>query len=134
MKAIVHGAPASGKSYFSQKIAEHYRLHYIEVDAVIQETIANLERRVNGEAFEGEEVDIDGDRSTLIELKDALKSNNGKLPLDQLVELIRKKLNSMPCRNQGYVLDGYPTITEEAAELLKCKIIAKIDLILNSTR
>lgn len=121
LKVIVHGAPASGKTFFAQKIAEQYKLHYLDTDAIVQDTIANLERRVNGGAYEGEEVDVDGDRSTLIELKDALKTNNGKLPSSQLVGIVRDKLHSMPCRNQGYVLDGYPTITDEAAELYKRK-------------
>jgi adenylate kinase len=55
----------------------------------------------------------------LNELKEQLRVNNGKLPPAQQIDLIRDKLRSMPCRNQGYVLDGYPTTTDEANDLLR---------------
>ena len=122
LKVFVHGPPAAGKSLFAQKIAAHYKIHYLEADAVVQETIANYERRVNGGQYEGEEVDVDGERQTMIELKEAIKANNGKLPSAQLIDVIRSKLRSMPCKNQGYVIDGYPTTVEEASELFKRNI------------
>jgi adenylate kinase len=36
------------------------------------------------------------------------KQNTGNLPDELLVQLVRNKLNSTVCTNQGWVLDGYP--------------------------
>jgi adenylate kinase len=68
---------------------------------------------------DGEEFDFEGLRSDLNELKEQLRLNNGKLPAAQQLDLVRGKLRSMPCRNQGYVLDGYPTTNDEANDLLR---------------
>jgi adenylate kinase len=55
------------------------------------------------------------------ELKETLTTNNGHFMEDQINQFIRDKLRSMPCRNLGYVLDGYPTTTEEANNLYQRK-------------
>lgn len=61
------------------------------------------------------------DRELLAELKEAYKANNGAYPAAHILNFVRDRLRSMPCKNQGYVLDGFPTTTEEANELFKCK-------------
>lgn len=46
----------------------------------------------------------------------------GHLPEHQLFEILQKKLNSNPCRNQGFVLDGFPNTYDQA----KCIFSGKI--------
>jgi adenylate kinase len=122
LKIVMHGPPASGKTFYAQKVAAHYKIHYLDPEEVVQEAIANLEKRINGGAHtseDGEEIDIEADKELLNELREEIKANNGKLPPSHFVGFVRDKLRSMPCRNQGYILDGYPTSTDEANELLK---------------
>jgi adenylate kinase len=45
------------------------------------------------------------------------KRDEGKLDDSVVVELLRKKLGSWECQNQGYVLDGYPVNTPQAETL-----------------
>jgi adenylate kinase len=122
IKIMVHGPPGSGKTYYSKKMAEHYALHYIEPEELVQQTISELEfKLLNASALQAqqeEEIDFDSIRSELQEIKDQIR-NAGHVQPEMMISLIRNKLRSMPCRNQGYVLDGYPTTTDEANDLLR---------------
>ena len=42
LKAFVHGPPASGKTFYAQKIAEEYKIHYVDADQVVQKAIDRL--------------------------------------------------------------------------------------------
>jgi adenylate kinase len=64
-----------------------------------------------------EDVDVEVDREHLEEIREAIKNNNGVVPTDTLTKCLRDKLLSKPCRNQGFVLDGFPTKLEEATAL-----------------
>eukprot|EP00842_Homolaphlyctis_polyrhiza_P001759 jgi/Hompol1/2584/HPOL_001428-RA len=121
LKIVIHGPPASGKSFYAQKIAEHYKIHIVDADQVVQDALARLERRVSGETNNDEQdaEDIEVDREVLNELKEAIKNNNGKYPSAQVISFVRDRLRSMPCRNQGYILDGFPTTLDEAKQLFK---------------
>ena len=44
LKIVVHGPPASGKTFYAKKLAEFYELHYLEPEQVMQETIQALVR------------------------------------------------------------------------------------------
>ncbi|KAK3542420.1 hypothetical protein QTP86_025920 [Hemibagrus guttatus] len=50
-------------------------------------------------------------------MKDALSQNQGQLEDHNVSRIIREKLHSKPCRNQGFVLDGYPCTHEQANKL-----------------
>lgn len=41
----------------------------------------------------------------------------GLLDEQLMVKVVRNKLMSPPCRNQGFVLDGFPKTYEQAKEL-----------------
>lgn len=47
----------------------------------------------------------------------------GQLPEHQLFEILQEKLNSNPCRNQGFVLDGFPNTYDQAKSIFSGKII-----------
>ncbi|KAL2303927.1 hypothetical protein Nmel_009212, partial [Mimus melanotis] len=62
LKVCIHGPPGSGKSTIAKELCEHYKLHYIWINDVISEKIADLEQivakeadRVEGKEGEGEE-------------------------------------------------------------------------------
>ncbi|KND00419.1 uncharacterized protein SPPG_04741 [Spizellomyces punctatus DAOM BR117] len=120
LRIVVHGPPASGKTFYANKIAQHYEIHIINVEKVVEEAIARLERRASGRLTPDEaDDDIDADKELFEELKEAARANNGRYPEEHVVNFVREKLRSMPCRNQGYILDGYPTSLDEARELFK---------------
>ncbi|KAJ3183943.1 Adenylate kinase 7 [Gaertneriomyces sp. JEL0708] len=117
LRIVLHGPPASGKTFFASRIAQHYDIHLIQLSNVIEEAVARLERRVAGNLTpEEEEDDVEVDKELLDELKEAMHTN-GRYPDEHVVTFVRDKLRSMPCRNQGYVLDGYPNTMNEAKDL-----------------
>ncbi|ORY48290.1 P-loop containing nucleoside triphosphate hydrolase protein [Rhizoclosmatium globosum] len=120
LKIVLHGPPACGKTFYAQKLAGHYDIHYVELDAVVKDAVARLERRAAGDLLPNEDEDtIDGDKELLEEIKEAAKNNNGKYPDEYVQNFLKEKLRSMPCRNQGYILDGYPGTIEEAGIIFK---------------
>jgi adenylate kinase len=42
LKLVIHGPPASGKTYFAKKLATHYEIHYLDFDKVVQDAISRL--------------------------------------------------------------------------------------------
>ena len=43
--------------------------------------------------------------------------SDNKYSSQHILEFYKQKLKSMPCQNQGFVLDGFPKTEEEAKEL-----------------
>ncbi|NXR26377.1 KAD7 kinase, partial [Cinclus mexicanus] len=134
LKVCIHGPPGSGKSTIAKELCKHYKLHYVWINDVISEKIADLEQivakeadRVQGKAEEGEgEEDNEQEEGENIEaakeLLDEIKENmkhKGRLDDEYLIKIMKDKLMSMPCRNQGYVLDGFPETYEQAVDLFK---------------
>lgn len=50
----------------------------------------------------------------------------GQLEDQYIIRFIKEKLKSMPCRNQGYVLDGFPKTYDQAKDLFNRKSELKI--------
>ncbi|KAJ1558562.1 Adenylate kinase 7, partial [Nowakowskiella sp. JEL0078] len=120
LKIVVHGPPACGKTYFAKKIADYYEIHFIEVQKVIHDAVNRLERRAAGRLNpEENDDDIESDRELLEEIRESASKNNGRYADEHIITFVRDKLKSMPCRNQGYILDSFPTNIEEARELFK---------------
>ncbi|XP_018862665.1 adenylate kinase 7 isoform X3 [Parus major] len=134
LKICIHGPPASGKSTIAKELCKHYKLHYVTINDVISEKIADLEQivakepdRVEGKVErEGEEDDVQEEgenveaaKELLDEIKENMQQNKGQLGDEYLIKIMKDKLMSMPCRNQGYVLDGFPETYEQATDLFK---------------
>ncbi|XP_068004981.1 adenylate kinase 7 [Melanerpes formicivorus] len=130
LKVYVHGPPGIGKTTIAEELCKHYKLHRIKINDVISETIANLEKIVapketdsdhvedNGENNEEEEgIDVEAAQELLSAVKESMKQNAGRLDDQYIVQFMKDKLKSMPCRNQGYVLDGFPETYDQAKDL-----------------
>ena len=69
---------------------------------------------------EGEE-DDDGkaqeDQELLESINESKEQNNGRIEDQVVIQFFREKLHSMPCQNQGFVLDGFPKTPEQAKAL-----------------
>ncbi|XP_029973382.1 adenylate kinase 7-like [Salarias fasciatus] len=100
VRVCVLGPPAVGKSTACKAICEHYRLHYISLK--------------DAEIIPQEGVNSDPENhETLSSLKHT-DQNEGVL--DDQLKMLNEKLQSNPCRNQGFVLDGFPETYEQAKE------------------
>ncbi|XP_054469711.1 adenylate kinase 7 isoform X2 [Anoplopoma fimbria] len=118
VRLCILGPPAVGKSTVSRQISEHYKLHHITLKETISETIAQLEDDVRNADPDAENEDSSEEaRELLNSLKDSMEQYGGLLDDQLLVKVVRNKLMSNPCRNQGFVLDGFPKTYEQAKEL-----------------
>ncbi|XP_019630798.1 PREDICTED: adenylate kinase 7-like isoform X1 [Branchiostoma belcheri] len=120
MRGCIMGPPAVGKTTIAKKLCEHYKLHHIKVKDVIDEAVENL-KRLSARADEGEEEEDDGKAQEAQELLDAIQesreNNNDRIEDQYIIRFYREKLRSMPCQNQGFILDGFPKTYEQAKEL-----------------
>ncbi|TSV68140.1 Adenylate kinase 7 [Bagarius yarrelli] len=113
LRICLLGPPAVGKSMVAKKICKHYQVHHIKLKETITEALANLESRVRGE-----ESNEDDDAQELLEtLRKNMEENEGRLDNQYIIRFIKDKLKTIPCRNQGYVLDGFPKTFEQAKNL-----------------
>ncbi|XP_060735141.1 adenylate kinase 7 [Tachysurus vachellii] len=113
VRICVLGPPAVGKSTVAEKICKHYKLHHVKVKETIAETLANLESRVSTE-----ESNEDDESQELLEtLKMNMEENKGWLDESYVIQILKDKLKTKPCRSQGFVLDGFPKTYEQAKEL-----------------
>ncbi|XP_040920554.1 adenylate kinase 7-like [Toxotes jaculatrix] len=109
------GPPSVGKTSVSEKLCNHYQIHHIKIKEVIEEKITQLKEMVNGE--DPEYVSEEAAAAAQTQLHDINKSmemNAGRLADRLVFDILQEKLNSMPCRNQGFVLDGFPKTYEQA--------------------
>ncbi|XP_073321863.1 adenylate kinase 7 [Pagrus major] len=118
VRLCVLGPPAVGKRTVSKQICEHYKLHHITLKETISETISQLEKAVqNADPDAGTEDSAAEAQELLNSLKDSMEKNGGLLDEQLLVKVVKDKLMSNPCRNQGFVLDSFPKTCEQAKEL-----------------
>ncbi|XP_010893145.4 adenylate kinase 7 [Esox lucius] len=115
VRVCILGPPAVGKSTVAERICKHYKLHHIRLKETISETLTRLESAVKMEDPEA------GDSATSSELLETLRENmnqnGGRLDDQYVIRIMRDKLKSKLCRNQGFVLDGFPKTYEQAKDL-----------------
>ena len=71
--------------------------------------------------LEEPEDDVEEAKEALATLREISQQNNGVFPESKIMEFVKKRLSSMPCQNQGYVLDGIPTKLADANEIFARK-------------
>ncbi|XP_062324567.1 adenylate kinase 7-like [Osmerus eperlanus] len=111
------GPPAVGKSTVAEKLCKHYKLHHIKIKDTIDEKLAFLEDGLNVGLESEAEDSVSSTQDLLNALKDNMTQNDGRLEDLYVNRILRDKLNSKQCRNQGYVLDGYPKTYIQAKDL-----------------
>nr|XP_020459736.1 adenylate kinase 7-like isoform X2 [Monopterus albus] len=109
------GPPAVGKTTVAQKLCSHYQIPHIQIKEVIGEKITQLKEIVNG----GNPEDVSEDAAAVAQtqlgnINKSMEMNEGRLADHLVVDILQEKLNSKPCRNQGFVLDGFPKTYEQA--------------------
>ncbi|XP_077411418.1 adenylate kinase 7 isoform X9 [Vanacampus margaritifer] len=120
IRMCVLGPPAVGKSSVSQQICNHYKLHHIKLNETISETISHLELMVKNtpsDAENEESTSVIEAQELLNIVKDNMEQNGGFLDDQVLVKVLMDKLMTNPCKNQGFVLDGFPKTYDQAKEL-----------------
>ncbi|KAK2541207.1 hypothetical protein Q9233_000853 [Columba guinea] len=133
LKVCVHGPPGAGKSTIAEELCKHYKLHCIKISDVISESIANLEKTVTSKELDSDSVGEEGEddeeegenvnaaQELLAEVKESMEQNAGQLEDQYVIRFVKDKLKSMPCRNQGYVLDGFPETYDQAKDLFNAE-------------
>nr|XP_017518348.2 adenylate kinase 7 isoform X1 [Manis javanica] len=126
IKICILGPPAVGKSSIAEVLSKYYRLHHIKLKDVISEAIAKLEAIIaprermeggEGSEEEGEEENVEDAQELLDGLRESMEQNAGRLDDQYIIRFIKEKLKSVPCRNQGYILDGFPKTYDQAKDL-----------------
>ncbi|XP_022431563.1 adenylate kinase 7 isoform X3 [Delphinapterus leucas] len=126
IKICILGPPAVGKSSIAEVLSKYYKLHHIKLKDVISEAIAKLEAIITPkhvgegeeEGEEEEEAETMEDAQELLDgIKESLEQNAGRLEDEYIIRFIKEKLKSMPCKNQGYILDGFPKTYDQAKDL-----------------
>lgn len=120
MRAFIMGPPAAGKTTIAQQLCEHYKLHHIKIHDVIEEALERLARSA-ARADQDDQEDDDGraqeDQELLEQINEYKANNDDRIEDANIKQFYKEKLKSMPCQNQGFVLDGYPKTLEQAREL-----------------
>ncbi len=106
MKIVMFGAPGAGKGTLSEMISEKYKIPHISTGDMFRQAIADKTEL--------------GKKITLI-------AQGNLVPDDITISLVKERLSKEDCK-KGFVLDGFPRTTAQAAALDK---IAKPDFVIN---
>uniref|UniRef100_A0A8C7XSF8 Adenylate kinase 7a n=1 Tax=Oryzias sinensis TaxID=183150 RepID=A0A8C7XSF8_9TELE len=114
IRICILGPPAVGKTTVAEMICKHYKIYYISTGKAIEEKISQLKEMRSG----SQPGDFSAEATAQKELEmieQSMESSQGQLTEGQVFEILQEKLNSKQCRNQGFVLDGFPESYSQAA-------------------
>ncbi|KAI8784829.1 adenylate kinase 7 [Biomphalaria glabrata] len=121
LRAAILGPPASGKTTVAKQLCDLFKLHHILIKNVIDEELENLKTKANRTNEEDMEEDTDNSaqeaQDLLDQIKESQENNNGRIDDHFIIRFLRDRLKSMPCQNQGFILDGFPKTIAQARDL-----------------
>jgi adenylate kinase len=121
IKLCILGPPAAGKTTVAAQLCQYYKIHHVKMANVINEAVEKLQKTAARSDVMDDAEDDDGAAQDAVEylevLKDDKEENKGQYSSQHVLRFFKEKLNSMPCQNQGFVLDGFPKTEDEAKEL-----------------
>ncbi|KAG7377984.1 hypothetical protein PHYPSEUDO_010717 [Phytophthora pseudosyringae] len=134
LRTIVLGAPRAGKTLLSRKLAKDYYLPYLSPTTLLHELFAPENDATHSPPLKTSQLDPGTDggqqdikaldvaetlrlRGELHQWAPTARGPSENIPENALVALLRWKLRSAACRNQGYVLDGLPISAAQAEQI-----------------
>uniref|UniRef100_A0A3Q2DS21 Adenylate kinase 7a n=1 Tax=Cyprinodon variegatus TaxID=28743 RepID=A0A3Q2DS21_CYPVA len=115
IKIFLVGPPAAGKTTVAEKLCQLYKLNHINISRMIEEKTTKLKDLINeAELDDVHEEAAAAAQQQLEIINQSMEKNQGQLDESLIFEILREKLYSKPCRNQGFVLDGFPETFEQA--------------------
>ncbi|XP_069578435.1 adenylate kinase 7-like [Brachyistius frenatus] len=109
------GPPAVGKTTIAEKLCHRYQIRYIKIEVIIEEKIAQLKEIVaEVDTENGSNEEQKAAQKQLDDIFTGMAITEGKVVDRPGFRILQEKLKSKPCKNQGFVLDGFPKIYEEA--------------------
>uniref|UniRef100_A0A3Q2CCQ9 Adenylate kinase 7a n=1 Tax=Cyprinodon variegatus TaxID=28743 RepID=A0A3Q2CCQ9_CYPVA len=110
IKIFLVGPPAAGKTTVAEKLCQLYKLNHINISRMIEEKTTKLVTELDDVHEEA----AAAAQQQLEIINQSMEKNQGQLDESLIFEILREKLYSKPCRNQGFVLDGFPETFEQA--------------------
>lgn len=128
VKLCILAPPQSGKSALAKKLALEYKLHIIKAENIVQDTIDNLqaiiarsqtvtENQDEEDEEEGDEEDdsvLEEARELLTEIQENVETPDARVEDELFCKIFKYHLTSKKCKNQGFLLDGFPKTFEQA--------------------
>mmetsp|Transcript_22599 Transcript_22599/g.50938 ORF Transcript_22599/g.50938 Transcript_22599/m.50938 type:complete len:693 (+) Transcript_22599:62-2140(+) len=112
IRCLFIGPPASGKTYFAAKVAEHFNIPHLQIKDVIQQCLrggSELSLRVKEKLEEA-----------------AVAGASKRIPRELLTEIFLSRLTANVCKYRGFVLDGYPRSHEDAENLFLENLVSQV--------
>ncbi|ETL43859.1 hypothetical protein L914_05741 [Phytophthora nicotianae] len=119
LRTVILSAPRAGKTSLSRKLARDYYLPYLSPSTLLHELFASEKTNVATQ-LERQDEETHKLREELqqwVPTAGSSGDNTTQLPQSALIALVRWKLRSAACRNQGYVLDGLPISATQAKQI-----------------
>ena len=82
-------------------------------------------RRAESEDAEDDEGMAQEAQDMLDQINESKEQNNGRIEDQFIIGFFKNKLLSMPCQNQGFILDGFPKTLEQAKELFSSEFLQR---------
>eukprot|EP01147_Barroeca_monosierra_P006261 gene6261-7442_t len=119
VKICVLGPPAAGKTSLTKMLSKMYKIPLLNEETVLSETLESLKESdliLQSSDNEEEIQQAEANRELLTEMEQTM-AEEGQYDPAQILACFKRKIGSMACLNQGYVLDGFPTNDANAKEL-----------------
>eukprot|EP01028_Stygiella_incarcerata_P011426 TRINITY_DN645_c1_g1_i3.p1 TRINITY_DN645_c1_g1~~TRINITY_DN645_c1_g1_i3.p1 ORF type:complete len:717 (-),score=235.65 TRINITY_DN645_c1_g1_i3:282-2432(-) len=117
VRMLITGPPGSGKSVIAAELSSRYRVERLRIDHCIAEYEEAHKPRPSGGGDGDEEGDGDDEGGDAAAGEPLERNPEGRLTDASLVRVMLWKLTRPSCRNQGFLLDGFPKTYKQARML-----------------